>query len=75
MLRVLIEPSTYRILDSMERQNPFVKTHSINLKAAEKNHALLAKTLTNSITYKITDRGGHSPTPLTPLRKLSIAKF
>ena len=55
MLRILIDPSTYRILDSMDTQNPFVKTHTINHKAAEKSHALLAKSLRNSITYKVTE--------------------
>jgi N-dimethylarginine dimethylaminohydrolase len=55
MLRILIGPSTYRILKSMDTQNPFVITHSVNHKAAEKSHALLAKTLANSITYKVTE--------------------
>jgi N-dimethylarginine dimethylaminohydrolase len=56
MLRVLISPSTYRILDFQEKQNPFVEKDTvINSAKAEKAHTTLASALANSVVYKVTE--------------------
>lgn len=53
MLRILINPSTYKIFDFQEKQNPFLSTCEIDNTEANKSHKKLAQTLTNSIVYKV----------------------
>lgn len=56
MRRILINPSTYRILDFQEKQNPFVsKSQVIHHSKAEKSHEKLAAALHSTAVYKIVE--------------------
>ena len=52
MLRILIEPSTYTIDHSQDKQNPFINIHHpLNMKKAKKTHEQLSNSFTQTPVY------------------------